>query len=1003
MTPEDWQRVKPILAAALELDSAHRASFLREACSDPSLRNEIQSLIVAHELANTDALNSGAVNPSFSKSALSARLELTHGTKLGDFQILSLLGAGGMGEVYRARDLRLERNVAIKVLPKFVSLDPDRLRRFEQEAKAAAALSHPNILAVFQMGTHEGAPYLVSELLEGDTLREQVKRGPVPAKKAIDYGAQTAHGLAAAHEKGIVHRDLKPENLFVTRDGRVKILDFGLAKLLHPESETQLTQQTLDTEPGAVMGTVGYMSPEQVRGQAADHRADIFAFGTILYEMLAGRRAFHKSTSAETMSAILNEDPPPVSQITPNVPPALARAVHRCLEKNPEQRFQSASDLAFALEVSSDAGNASTHAMTSARRGIAWKWIAGVGAAVAALTGTLLWHPWLTHELTEKDTIVLADFANSTGDAIFDDTLKDALGVALRQSPFLDIASDEKVTSTLRLMTKAADTRLTPQVAREVCQRSQSKAYVGGSVATLGSQYVIGLRAVNCANGNMLVQEQTTATSKEKVLDALGSAVTKLRAELGESLASVQKSDLPLEQLTTPSLEALQAFTLGGKAQMEGKGGSAALSHFLHAIELDPNFAHAYSSAGIMYLGLGDSARGKEYLTKAYALRERASAYESLLMQADYYDYVLGDLDKALELYQQMTESNPRDNIPWSHMNFAYLNLGQLEKTLEVANQLVRVQPESGYFYPWLVGDERRLGHFSEAHKASDLAASRGFDSSHLRLELYVLAFVEGDSKGMAEQVAWFGGKSPNVQYPFLSLEAETEAYRGHARAAQEFARRAESAAVQAGDLEAVASYHLEAAWREAVFGNVSDARKEAAAALDLARQSEDVESRVAEVLARTGNSARARTLAQDLAKRFPRHTIIHRYWLPRIEAQVALSAKKPAEAIERLRDAEPLEARSCNYSYERGEAYLAAGQGSAAAAAFQQILDHPGLVRNCLPGALAHLQLGRAYVIQGDTTKARAAYKDFLTLWKDADPDTPILKEAKVEYAKLQ
>jgi len=404
-----------------------------------------------------------------------------------------------------------------------------------------------------------------------------------------------------------------------------------------------------------------------------------------------------------------------------------------------------------------------------------------------------------------------------------------------------------------------------------------------------------------------------------------------------------------------------------------------------------------------MYLGLGDPARAKEYITKAYALRERASPYESLLMQADYYDYVLGDLDKALELYQQMAESNPRDTIPWSHMNVAYSNLGQLEKTLEVSKQLVRLQPENGYFYPWLVHDETRLGRFSEAHETSDLAISRGFDDLYLRLELYVLAFVEGDSRGVAEQVAWFEGKSPNVQYRFLSREAATEAYRGHARAAQEFARRAAAAAVQAGNLEAAASYHVEAAWRETVLGDMAGARKEAGAALELAPQSEDVESRAAEGLARAGNVARAQTLAQDLAKRFPRHTIIRRYWLPRIEAQIALAAKKPAEAIERLREAEPLEARSCNYSYERGEAYLAAGQASAATAAFQQILDHPGLVRNCLSGALAHLQIGRAYVMQGDLAKARAAYQDFFALWKDADLEVPVLSQAKAEYAKLK
>jgi tetratricopeptide (TPR) repeat protein len=322
---------------------------------------------------------------------------------------------------------------------------------------------------------------------------------------------------------------------------------------------------------------------------------------------------------------------------------------------------------------------------------------------------------------------------------------------------------------------------------------------------------------------------------------------------------------------------------------------------------------------------------------------------------------------------------------------------------LDASKQLVQLQPESGFYYPWLVSAERRLGHFSEAHKTSDLAVSRGFDNFHLRRELYVLAFVEGDSKGMAEQVAWFDGKSPNVQYPFFSLEADTEAYRGHARAAQEFARRAAADAAQAGDSEAVASYHLEAAWRKTVFGDMSDACKEAASALEVVPQSEDVESWGAEVLARCGNTARAQTLARDLAKRFPRHTIIGRYWLPRIEAQIALAAKKPAEAIERLREAEPLEARSCNYSYERGEAYLAAGQGSAAAAAFEQILDHPGLVRNCLPGALAHLQIGRAYVMQGDTAKAKAAYQDFLMLWKNADPDTPVFIAAKAEYARLK
>jgi len=402
-----------------------------------------------------------------------------------------------------------------------------------------------------------------------------------------------------------------------------------------------------------------------------------------------------------------------------------------------------------------------------------------------------------------------------------------------------------------------------------------------------------------------------------------------------------------------------------------------------------------------MCRALGDYARSKEYLTKAYELRDRASPYENLLMQADYYKYVVGDYDKALGLYQQMTESYPSADVPWSHLVDIYVNLGQLEKALEADQQFVRLVPNR-WKYPGLMGSQRRLGQLSEAHKTYDLAISQGVDSDYLRLGRYMLAFAEGDPKAMAEQIAWFDTKPPEVQFPMLALEAETQAYGGHVRAAREFTRRAVDAAVQSSAAGNAAFLCGNAAWREVAFGNLLEAKKQATASLDLAPQNEDVESSAAEVFARTGDTGRAQKIAQDLAKRFPKHTIIQRYWLPRIHAQLARAAKKPAEAVEQLRVAEPMEARSCNYSYDRGEAYLEAGQGSAAAAAFQQILDHPGLVRNCLAGALAHLQLGRAYALQGDTAKARAAYQDFLTLWKDADPDVPILIQAKAEYTKL-
>src|SRR5271154_4651084 len=546
MTPERWQQIHDVLEKALELAPRERSAFLNQACSsDPSLRQEVDTL-----LASSDDVRS-----SFLAQFSGPRVTLTAGTKLGEYEVKSLLGSGGMGEVYRARDSRLGRDVAIKVLPPFVSSDPNRLRRFEQEARAAAALNHPNILAVHQMGTHEGAPYLVSELLEGETLREPIRRGRLAVRKAIDYGVQIARGLAAAHEKGIVHRDLKPENLFVTKDGRLKILDFGLAKLTQPQSSSEHSAltQTEGTEAGVVMGTVGYMAPEQVRGQGADHRADIFAFGAILYEMLAGKRAFQKPTSPETMTAILNEDPPGISQVVPNLPPALQRVVHRCLEKNPEQRFQSASDLAFALDALSESGGSSPSAKVAyAATGTGKRWKIIVPAAVVMLGMSVGAYFYFhgTLKLTDKDTIVLADFANSTGDPVFDDTLKTALTVSLQQSPFLSVLPDSTVAKTLQLMTRPANTKLTPEVTRELWQRAGSKAYIAGSIGSLGSEFVMGLKVINCQNGDTIDQEQTTAASKEKVLDALGDVATKLRGELGESLTTVQKFDVPLEEAT---------------------------------------------------------------------------------------------------------------------------------------------------------------------------------------------------------------------------------------------------------------------------------------------------------------------------------------------------------------------------------------------------------------------------------------------------------------------
>jgi serine/threonine protein kinase len=1010
MTPERWQQIRDVLARALELAPDERPVFLNQACSsDQPLQREVETLLASSDDVRSSFLQSSA-----------PRITLTAGTKLGEYEVKSLVGAGGMGEVYRARDARLGRDVAIKVLPSSLSADSDRLRRFEQEARAAAALNHPNILAVFQMGTYEGAPYLVSELLEGETLREQIKRGRLSMRKAIDYGVQIARGLAAAHEKGIVHRDLKPENLFVTRDGRVKILDFGLAKLTQPISSEQggptLTQ---GTEAGVVMGTVGYMAPEQVRGQTADHRADIFAFGAILYEMLAGKRAFQKPTSPETMTAILNEDPPGISQVTANIPPPLQRVVHRCLEKNPEQRFQSASDLAFALDALSETGGSSPSA-TAFATGAGKRWKILVPAAVIVLALSVGGYFYLQRRprLTDKDTIVLADFANSTGDPIFDDTLKTALSVSLQQSPFLSVLPDSKVAQTLQEMTRPAGTKLTPEVTRELCQRARSKAYIAGSIGSLGSEFVLGLKAINCQNGDTLAQEQATAVSKEKVLGALGEAASKLRGQLGESLTTVQKFDVPLYQATTSSLEALKAYSLGHKIENE-KGLVEALPYELRAIELDPNFAMDYLTVGGIYLSLGESGRAREYLTKAFQLREYATQWERLIITADYYQYVTGELDKALQTFQEGVANYPREPIPSDDLSMAFAAKGRYEKAAETARQGILDKPQYPGNYLNLVIYDLSLQRLEEARQVIREAQARKIEDYGIPFQLYRLAFLDSDPAAMAEQQQWFVGK-PDYENFGLALASDTEAYAGHVSKARELTRKAADSAARADQREGAATYLTAAALQEAAYGNAAEARRSAAEALKTAPTSPGVGVEAALAFAMAGEGSRARSLAQDLEKRFPLDTQMQSLWLPSVRAQLALNKRDPAVALNSLSAASPIElgftvyGDTCLYHlYVRGEAYLAAGQGKAAASEFQKILDHSGIIVNCWTGTLAHLGVARANALQSRTSqgadadaarvRALAAYKDFLTLWKDADPDIPILKQAKAEYAKLR
>jgi len=986
-----------MFADVLEQKPAERADYLNRVCADPALRQDVELMIAAHEKSGSGFMEQPALNTA----------PLQSGTKLGPYTILGRIGSGGMGEVYRAHDSKLGRTVAIKVLPAALVHDPAQLSRFQREARLLASLNHPNICTVYDIGDQDGLHFIAMEFLDGQTLKQRISGKPLPLEQVLELGIEIADALDAAHAEGIIHRDIKPANLFVMKRGHVKILDFGLAKLSPAGGAVNLSEMSTVSELeqltrlGTAIGTIPYMSPEQVRGEELDARTDLFSFGVVLYEMVTGVLPFRGETSGVIAEAILNRVPVAPVRLNPDVSPKLEEVINKALEKVKKLRYQNAADIRTDLQRlkrDSDSGRAPLAAearVKLATKSTWFRWAAVMSATILVVglaVGGWLFFSHKTHALTDKDTIVLADFTNNTGDTVFDDTLRQGLAFQLEQSPFLKIMDDEQVQQDLRLMNLPAGARITNQIAHDICVRDAAAATIDGSIASLGKSYVVTLRAVTCQGGATLAREQVQADDKEHVLNAVGTAATAMRARLGESRSSIQKLDRPLEQATTGSLEALQNYTAGYAELIQGRF-LAAVPLLERAIALDPNFAMAYYYLSIAFNNAGDVGREAEYKRKAFALIDRVSEYERDLITAGYYESTR-ELDKAIDAYRLGIGNYPRAWGFHNNLSENLINLGQYEEGLREGQAAAQLQPNAEPPYRRLLDADMCLDRLDEAKKVAERVRMQGIDGARIHQRFLEMAYIEADQAAVARETLWYAGKPE--EYLSFGLQAANLNVHGQRRESGKLYKRAAETALRRGLQDVAAGFEEADARADALSHNCRTVRSLGRPAL---------------ALAMCGDAARAEKLAGETSKLFPNGNVWNTVQLPEIRAAIELQHNQPAKAVELLASASPYERAYPEAVYLRGLAYLGLREGAEAAAEFEKILDHKGANwgsawQHPYWGqfySLSYLGLARASALAGDTAKAKKAYQDFFALWKDADPDIPIFKQAKAEYAGLK